>query len=170
MFTNPSKIKYTFANSINWAVSFDDNSLNLIEASDGTPLFPASDVSFKEFAMSQFAIPIGINGNLDMSVPSSVQRPTKIDLSFMDDSDHTINTKIRDWILSSPVFTVSRSLNIHKPSSYTKTVTLYKLKENGTQITKYGKQVFTVFPSEELVQLFNSSPSALVDKLTLRCY
>jgi hypothetical protein len=169
-FTNPTKVNYDLPLSNTWAVTFDDKSFNILSSVDGTPIFPASDVSFKELTISNTSLQIGISGVLDMGTPSCVIGTTQIDINFIDNDNQDINTAIRKWIKDSPVYTKSRSLHITKSSQYTKTVTLYKLKKDGTQASGDSKLVFTVFPSEELVQDFNSDMAFRTDKLSLRCY
>lgn len=169
-FTNPSKLSYDMALTNTWAVVFDDEKFNILKSVDDTPLFPASDVSFKELTMNNAPLQVGIGGALDLSTPSSVTLTTGVELSFIDDDKQSINDAIRAWIKNSPVFTNGRCLNLTKASQYTKTLTLHKLTKAGEPITGESKLIFTVFPSEELVQDFNSNISFRTDKLSLRCY
>lgn len=169
MFTSPDKLGYTFARTNLWAVVFSDSSFNTVTATNGSKIFPASDVLFKENTIAQTPIQIGPGGALSIPNPTSVVRPTNITISLLDDEKQSINAKIRDWILSSPVYLKGRALSLHG-SKYTKSITVYKLDVTGKVIPKYGKIVLNVFPSEELVQTFNSDPSAQVDRLTFACY
>lgn len=169
-FTNPSKVKKTFANTCNYAIFFSKSEWNVLETVTGEKIFPATDVSFKELTMSNHSLSVGIGGVLNLDTPFSVQLTQGIAISFIDDvEDQTINNLIREWIKNSPVYTKGRILNLHKDSSHTIGLTLFKLNSKGEKINN-GKLEFTVFPSEELVQTFNSDPSAMVDKLSLRCY
>ena len=169
-FTNPTKAnKRQLANTVYWAVFFSRSEFNTLESVTGEKIFPASDVLFKELSMKDAALDVGIGGLLDLSTPCSVQLTTAISLPFIDDDDQTINNLIRSWIKESPVYTKGRVLNLHKDSSTLQTLTLFKLNIKGEKIEN-GKLEFKVFPNEELVQTFNSDPSAMVDKLSLRRY
>ena len=169
-FTNPTKLSYDMALSNTWALTFDDESFNILETVSGGHIFPLSEVIFKEMTIQNAPLNIGIGGALDMSTPTSVLVTTGLTLTFIDDDPQTINSKIREWIKSSPVYQKGRSLHITKKSNYTKTVTLYKLKKDGTFAKGDAKLTFTVFPSEELVQAFNSNSDFRTDSLSLRCY
>jgi len=127
-------------------------------------------VSFKELGSTNASLNIGIGGSLDLGTTNAYQLPTKLDLTFVDNERQDINSLIRDWILGSPVYQLSRTLSFHKISQYTKEVTVYKLGKDGSKINAYGKQTFTCFPSGDIVQLFNSDPGARVDKLELRLF
>lgn len=169
-FTNPTKLSYDMPLSNTWAVTFDDSSFNILESVDGVAIFPASDISFKEMTLNNAPLNVGIGGVLDMSTPTAVTTTIGIEINFIDDDAQTINSLLRTWIKESPVYTSGRSLHITKKSSSTKTVTLYKLRKDGSFTLGDSKLVFTVFPSEELVQAFNSTNEFRVDRMSLRCY
>lgn len=169
MFTHPGNLGYTFARTNTWAVVFSDAAFNIITATDGTKLFPASDVLFKEYTIASTPILLGPAGALSINNPTSVIKPTVVNISFLDEQKQEINAKIRDWILTSPVYLKSRSLSL-RGSKYTKQLTIYKLDIKGKPIPKYGKIVLDVFPTEEIVQVFSNDPSAQIDKLALACY
>lgn len=169
-FTNPSKLSYDMALSNTWAAAFDDDKFNILETVGGGKIFPLSDIVFKEMTLPNAPLTVGIGGVLDLSTPTTVLRTTQVTLNFIDNDKQDINEAIREWIKSSPVYTTGRSLFLTKPSKHTKILTLYKLKKDGTFSSGDPKQVFTVFPSEELVQTFNSENAFRVDNLTLRCY
>lgn len=169
-FTNHTKIDYTFAKTNGWALFFDDKKFNIIKSTTDIALFPSSDVSFKELDAHGANLATGIAGSLDLDLPRAFIKATTLDLTFIDDNNHSINTAIREWIKSSPVYLKSRVLRFYgRASSHTKSVKLFKLDEKGQPITK-GRLEFQVFPHGDLVQLFNSNDTALVDRLSLRCY
>lgn len=130
---NNLKNSFNAGNTSNWVVRFEkENTLNLIKDSSNLNVFPASEVSFNEFNLTESEITVG--PGLKLSTPKLlINCPETISITFFEDNKYSITKFIKKWLKN--IKKGNRNIrygNVCKFSeikNITKILTIYKFDE-----------------------------------------